>query len=289
MGQGIERVLRHGNRTDIETRQAVYSVVYGLHTSPLNPQLLVPKPDIVLLESGNANWSADPAHYVTHLKNSFPPYSQLISTCEERAIQVAFGDFGLTSKALGADFVFFGASKALTANTLAVDLVSKALQRERICRRELVGKTLAAAFLGMPLVTSCLNTAAVFTDTGQNITAEIKQLADTLNPEDHFIINTLRNKVIAYKEQQMARDLWDIYGRKPHIATVIGAQHLGLERELTISPQRQAAFLKRWKTLVSNVPNNPKTFTSGVILSFSGNQWIIKKNFEFPVLKTLIV
>lgn len=180
---------------------------------------------------------------------------------------------------------------ALTEGAIGTKLLMQVIEdRKQITRRgflKKVGtgfKTAAAVWLSMPLIESLLFLG--FGVQGDFVHPNLRKLIEKTHPETWFFILTLRNVVLAQKEQWLMEQMGD----KPHhIATIIGAAHTGLEDQIRKSPEERLKFLQAVKPLLEHM-FVPESVYKMVQFEFNEKRlhWRPTKIFEIPELKELV-
>jgi hypothetical protein len=85
------KITRNKNITTIETGTGTYTILYGLHVVPQNPDDVPDNITGIILETGIHQWLKDPVKTIQKLKNH-PQYKLLFARLEKEQISVLFAD-----------------------------------------------------------------------------------------------------------------------------------------------------------------------------------------------------
>lgn len=189
---------------------------------------------------------------------------------------------------------------ASVANLALGATIFKSLINERkIGRREMFrewwrgAKKATLVWATMPAIESLLFITKGIQ--GEFTHQEIRKLIDITHPETWFLILTLRNASLAYKQQWLLKKMQqDSYLRnprndvaeKPHLGTAIGSAHTGLEYWSQFNAEDILNFLKAAKPLLSRV-YEPETIYKMAMFEYSGKEWTPSAGLEIPELKEL--
>lgn len=163
----------------------------------------------------------------------------------------------------------------------------KELKNKKISRRkflELGGRATLASWLSIPLISSLGRIITAFTEVGHGPTAELKKISHQLHPEVDLLILTLSNIIFVQKEQWLMEKMDD----KPHLATIIGAEHCGIENEIQSPKEKRIEFLERLSPILPLVVSPLETFYQIAIFDFDSKNWQTKEILEVPELKELL-
>lgn len=268
------RLEREGNVVRIEKPEGFYTIIYGIHSRPTEPQQLPERFDGLFLETGRNNYLEASLNFLKAFKGD-RQYQPVFQPLEEKRIPIYFADAFLDEKVIALDSLVTGGEGGL-----AVIIASQIRKNGQISRRDFLRAT-ASTWLLTPFVSSM--GGFFFGDIGEEPIAELQKFSHRLHPEDKLLTLTVRNIIIAHKEQWLTERI----GKGPHLATILGADHVGIEDWILNSPEERITFLYRskpiWRPFVA-----PETVYQMVRFDFDGYQWQVGEIFEVPELKELV-
>lgn len=284
-------VRREGNIAHIQKPGKTYTVLYGFHIVSQNPKEIPENTQAIFLETGMFRWAADPVKSLYDLREHVQ-YKRLFERIEKERIPVIFGD----PKYKQSDALLLLADNAFTAMGWMAGV--KLLQSARRTlrgeegdegnKRNGVGKatllTLAGAWMLLPFASSTVQLFSSITGVGLEQSAELKKLSHKLHPEAELLYLTLRNTVIAEKEDFLANVL---DGRNTHMTTVLGAGHVGIEDSLQKSSEERIQYLRHLQPLLKKIAI-PEYFYQIAKMEFTGKEWKVGEILEVPALKQLV-
>lgn len=274
---------RNGSSTTIHKPHGTFTVLYGHHYSSYDQQ--IPKTTTGLcIETASSNWVRDPLHAL-FISKVFPQFSGAFEEAEKRSTPTYLMDpaihnaipVAVTEVSLLAAEAIFGmrmGKKAL-----------KALQKKgrNLSRRELLSigaRTIGSLWLLLPGLSGVGQLASTLSDTGHGPSATTLQFSHALHPEQLLCTTTLRNVVLAYKQEWLMKNL----GGNPHLTTIIGAVHADIETCILSSPEKRLCFFDRVMPALKPFVI-PETFFSITQCMYENGGWKARKNIEVPELK----
>jgi len=212
-------------------------------------------------------------------------YERLFPILETKRLPVYFADVHLVEdKAADVENLLVAGEATLSAYLLAK--TAQETKHAPISRRDFLklgGKAALATWLSIPFMSDLGISASLEMREGRSASAEFKKASHRLHPEARLLIDTVRNIVIAHKEQR----LMEYMKSHPHLVTILGAAHVGIENDIQSSAEKRLAFLQTLKPILHKV-YTPGTFYRAVRMDFDGKNWQVGDTFEFPELKALI-
>jgi len=281
--ESLERKIKQGEITEeeleriwellekkpflVETDNGRYLIVLSEHTKREKPER-IGNPDALVLETGALNYTtSEKAEELAEKLSEFEQYKDLMKKAAKEKIPIYFVDQPLSDWELflaekstkligiGAGSVFLGLLYGWVIRKLAQ---KRGEESERMSRREFLERFLT-------IIGAASIAAGVW---------GLKTLPERLTPG----IIKLRNIIIAYKLEEIAKRLKSKLGRKPEISVVIGAAHFGLIPDLEkIEAGEKSRFRK-------------KTTPTIVRLDFDEKEgrWKTTEIFEAEILKKLV-
>lgn len=187
----------------------------------------------------------------------------------------------------GMSYPFLVAALEGAIGTTLLAQIIKNRQRKTYTRRDFLikgAKAAVGAWLLMPAIEGLLFTTLGMQ--GEFMPPDIRKLVEKTHPETWFFLLTLRNIVLAHKEQW----LMETMGNKPVLATTIGSAHTGLEDQIMRSPEERLQFLRAVKPLLNRM-FDPESIYKMVQFNFypdRWNWWGPSRVYEIPELKELV-
>jgi len=272
----------------IEKPEGKYVILYTAHHEQVELNELLPEEtDGFFMETGPHDYTADPVEVF----RCVPDRGYL----EENNISVYLGDTNLNLSAIITDKAVV-VGESILAGSMIGSEISSEIKRHKDKKKEkeidrrsflrIGAKGLAGAYLSMPLISTAGRIFSGFTGYGSSTTAEFKKLSQKLHPEEHIFLYTLRNVVMAHKQQHMMENMND-----SQMATLIGAAHTGIEDQIKHSPEERLEFLKALKKagILKKVIKDPETFYKVLQYDYDEEegQWSYQET-EIPELKELL-
>jgi hypothetical protein len=260
------------NVSQVETEVGKFKIMYSLHNFVANPKIVEGSDGIVLELLGETFDEAGMEKSADWIQEDrFSPYKEVVREAAEKHVPVFLTDLSLkTMKSkefrgtYGQDVFKEMVEKAFGA--MGVFLSVNVLLSEKMSRRDFLKKgAMAVAALGayasFPLSKDILGEAETSLRTKEidetSVLRKGERLVDTAqyhtHPETRSLMVDARNDLFAQKSETIARSLGKSLGRKPSIAIVIGAGHVGLERSLQKSGDDRLGFIR--EKLGSNIGN----------------------------------
>jgi hypothetical protein len=140
-----------------------------------------------------------------------------------------------------------------------------------------------AGWLLFPSIANMLHLGSTIAGTGQSATAALKKISHKLHPEIDILYLTLRNAVIAEKLSYLAKS----FAKRPHIAIVLGAGHVGIEDMLTSSSARRLKYLSQKKYLIRKLAKADYLHKATTI-NFTGKTWGSTRTNSIDTLKPML-
>ena len=285
-------VERDGNVAQVIRPEGTYSIIYGMHVLPMDPEVIPSGLDYLVFETATTlpghmfTWVESPATALYGLRGD-KQTSPLFGRLAKDKTPIVFADvvLDITRLDLGArdfrPFVLEGmAGVALTKSFIdsTEDVFSRPISRRSLLK--FGGLALAAHFLS-PAITTVTPLITSSTGIGNEPLSEFEKAVYRIHPETLFLSVKLRNIVLAHKQNWLMKKLG-----VAHAGTVIGAAHKGLEVELQASEEERLGFLKKterfWYQLIF-----PESFYKIVVMKFDGKDWVFSDTYEVPELKDL--
>lgn len=261
--------------------EGIYTVIYGLHETP-NPATLLPGHFDGLFVEANDDYSKDP----------FAVLNWALGRAQERyffdyikgeKIPMYFADMSLSNWGL-----------ELTARTLLISAetiiggkllldIAKDLEKRKLSRRDFIVRGVLSIWA---LGTSTSMVARILsskTGRGDKLSAELIRTNEKVHPETHLLLATVRNVIMAHKEQYLMERI----GGNPNFVTTIGAAHVSIEDQIRATPQNRIEFLQAIKPVLKEFADTG-TFYKLLRFDFDGNHWRIGDELEIPELKAII-
>ncbi len=286
--QAVEVELeRSGNVATIVKPEGTFTFIYNNAYFPKDYSDQLPSEiDGLVLETGVNPWMDDPLRYV-HEHQANRGYFRLFRTIQEMKVPLVFADFWYKNKGFGTEYIpaVLEALGILGETKIGIDLLKK-ISREKKDRRDILkigARSIAAAWLVQPALSYFSALGANAIGEGEESTTELVKLSNKTHPEVFLLTTTLRNVVIAHKEEWLASKK----GNKPHFATIIGVGHAGIEDQIQYSPEERWEFLRRLKPLLQMLVRPEEFYRIGEF-EYTDNMWKVNEVHEVPELKKLV-
>ena len=276
------KITRNKNITTIETGTGTYTILYGLHVVAQNPDDVPERITGIILETGIHPWLKDPVKTIQKLKNH-PQYKRLFDRLAREKTPVLFADVKYKYN----DFALILADNVFTAAGWigGMRLISQLIRNDTKSQRGFVANLaygLASAWLLLPVVSNMTRLGSSITGEGTEQSARLKKLSHKLHPEAELLYLSLRNAVIAEKAYYLAQT----YGKKAHIAIVLGAEHVGIEDMLIRSHMERLGYLKKFQHLLHKIVL-PEYLYAIIKMGYNGKEWRMEKTEKVPALEAL--
>lgn len=250
-----ERVYKGAGEGHVETPNAQYSVMYGLHVFEQSPDF-VDDVDAVLLEM---MFSKDDAGYLsewaTEKLPSITQYRAIIKKAKELSKPVFITDYigepgrvvkeSITSKALSALEALLGGHLLLNKGLLSKEDIETTVPASSLTRREFLkqignaGKYIGATYLLVPTLRTVVGLSDILSNVPIEVNRPLNKIVETIHPELDSKLLEGRNDLIAAKSETVAEILFDELKIKPRLGIVIGGAHTGIEDSLKKLPQER--------------------------------------------------
>lgn len=283
------QVSRNEDVVHIVKPGAEFTVVYGIHVSPIDPTKIPLSSDGVILESGAFDYIKEPANVLNTLRNR-PDYVNLFPQLEAQRIPII-----LTDSMYIPDESVIGASSLPDITVKVAEVTTglvlsrqgiRDLTNENLTRRRFLkggGRIVAGAYLTLPGIAEAFRLLTSAIGKGQETSADLFNFSESIHPEVNVLVLKIRNALISYKEQEIAR----IMGEKPHLVTLIGAAHTGIEEQLKLDTNDNLDYLRALQPIISKIATKT-TFPRAAIFEFGEDGWETTKVHEFPELANLV-
>lgn len=233
------------NITEIETNVSHYRIVYSDHRIPNRPEAVRGVDGIILegfLPYNPENAAMGIVEYLTRFE---PQYYEVVREAIREETPIFFLDArdnpattGKIDKTRLPEKWQIGAAELLIALILLSDIeIKKQMSRRRFLNES--GRVLGSLFLSSPALQFIFRELSALPKgepkekslfrRGEKLLGSINR---TIHPETRSFNIDTRNTLIAQKSETVARVTNGELGRKPILAIIIGASHMGLEREL---------------------------------------------------------
>lgn len=271
----------------IHKPEGTHTIFYGSHVELIDPEKLPKKFHGLFLETGYVNYSDNP---LSCLKNEMEGgYQKLLKVAERKKIPVYFHDPYMPSLRILMDMKMISWMSETAIGAFLLEQIAEEaynLETQKMTRRDVLklGAGLAAtAWLETPFMSHLINLLRAGTDIGNEEAIKIQKLSYKIHPEQDLIILGLRNTVMAHKQEWLMKQM----GHLPHMVTVLGRAHVGIEDLLQYSPEDRLAFLRSLRPLINQIVV-PETFYQITSFNYDGKKWQTGEVYEVPELKELI-
>lgn len=262
---------------DIKKPEGIYTLLYGVHILSQNPEDIPDDADAVVLETGIVPYLDDPDKAFGHLKDHIQ-YRTLIKYLEKKRIPIIFNDI---------KYKYNDMALLLLDNSMSVWKWSqgmKLLSRTAGARKPVrLFRYLTAGWLLFPFFANAIRLASVFTGVGLKYSAQLKKLAHRLHPDSDLLFLTIRNALIAEKNEYYMKH----FGINKHIVTVIGAGHVGIEDMIEMDNDKRMSRIKKLMPLIKRLVD-PEYFYKAVRYVYNGDKWQVAGTIESVHLKQLV-
>jgi hypothetical protein len=248
------------------------TVLYGIHIKSQNPQELPSDIQGIILETGIHQYLKDPLLSFQKMKEHVQ-YRELFEILEKKKIPVYFVDL----KYRLADPILMMLDTTFTGIEWFAGM--KLLKKGRKNPLNL----LVGVWLVLPFLTNLLRLGSAFSGIGQQQSGALKKISHKLHPEADLLYLTIRNAVIAEKTKYLLRRSGD----SPHLVTILGAGHVGIEDMLQMSEEKSDSFFRRYLPLIKKIAEH-EYFYKIVEFRFNGKNWNVASVTEVPTLKNLL-
>lgn len=275
-----ENKVQFPNVSHLELPEATYTILYGMHIVEQNPEELPVDTDYLLLETGMHEYLKDPQHTIDRL-SSHVQYNALFKKADKMGIPIVFADLKYKYN----DFALLFLDNALSAAGwyLGTNLLKRSVKHGKNGDiRKATLNAIVAGWLIMPFAINALRLGSTALKIGEEKTNKLKRLSHRLHPETELLYLTLRNAVIAEKAKTLAR----IDKKKPHIAIVLGAGHVGIEDMLEMSDERRLALINRCRGILQYLARPEYLYTT-LLGKKKGKDWQTSTLLT-PSLQTVI-
>lgn len=253
---GSVRLEREGNVTHIYKPEATYTIIYQRHTRSVNPDQLPEDLDGLFLET---DITTHPLYYLNNKNIDKTNYGRLSITASNREIPIYLADIVLRPNVdlddllSQEELITYGEALlggGVLGETYRRLVIVPYMKYSKVSRADFIKGAFAVLVGGWFFTPGISESGRVFAGEDNGISADFQRLSHKLHPEQLLVIGTLRNIVMAHKQEWLARQM----GNNPHFVTVIGGKHVGLETELLNSGETRLDFLKksqfRWGSLI---------------------------------------
>jgi hypothetical protein len=256
--------------------------LYGLHVVAQNPDDVPEKTNGVILETGIHPWLKDPVQTTQKLK-THPQYKLLFERLEKEQIPALFADvkYKYNNFALLLADNVFTAAGWIGGTRLINQLIRHDTKPQRGFATNLA-YGVASVWLLLPVVSNVARLVSAITGEGMEQSARLKKLSHKLHPEAELLYLSLRNAVIAEKAYYLAQT----YGKKAHIAIVLGAGHVGIEDMMIKSHVERLSYLKKFQNLLHNLVL-PEYLYAIIRMGYTGKECRMEKTEQVPALEAL--
>lgn len=279
------RLEREGNVTHIYEPEGTWTIIYGPHTFfSYDPKQLPKGTDGLFLEH-QSNYLKNPLGFLSADKES-KDYQPLIEFAETNRVPVYFADLDIRNEMLVIPAEVLVELTETVVGAAILKKIPQVMRNNRMSRRQFLkigARALSGAWLMTPMASMVGTTASGLTGAEEERTAEFIKLSDRMHPEDILISKTLRNVVLAHKEEWLMNKM----GNKPHFSTIFGPLHAGLEDQIQHSPESRIEFVRALRPVLKTVVT-PETLYKMIRFDFDGKNWRIGEIFEVPELKELV-
>lgn len=274
-------INRHNGVVDIIMPEGIYSIIYGEHYTPQNPNMLPPHMDGISLEGvlildNDSLDSIMSQNFPYSLENDLQ-YKNLMPVLEKRRTPIYALDVAVQSNTTSGVLQGFDGlpeiSEFIIGGALAVKLLSRRMKRRTFLR---AAGAAAATYLTLPVVSDIGMVLSNKLGVGDEISANVAKTTSRLHPEYHLLVAKIRNTLFALKERVIMNEL----GSNSQIATVLGAAHVGIEDQIAKTFEENLDDLHNLRPVLGIY--NHESLYRGYKYEFDGMNWKMTKRYEFP-------
>lgn len=291
------RIERIGNMANIVKPEGTYTILYSRHDRVQEIPAQFPSNLNGIFLEVSGNYLIDPLFYMSFLANRlpedpFPQYEKVIKLAEEKMIPIYLADVNTVSFPLLDKAVLVGTAASFGETTIGLTMLAKLTQVEKkttgekkINRRNFLKQTAttaAALWLTTPVISNIGRIVSAYGGVGEDITANFQKMSHKLHPEQGLVVLTIRNELLAHKEEWLA----NVLGNKPNLATIMGAAHTQIEDAIQSSPYDRLAFLRSVSPIIKTFFTSESLYKM-VRLDFNGKEWQVNNILIIPELKAL--
>lgn len=278
---GNSPVERHGSVATITKPTGTFTILYGNHFFPENPENLPHTATGIFLESAE-DWSEAPLTdlYMGKIRHQS---AAIFPHIEERRIPVYFSDPYFRGKVplYIAEGGLLGIEAVVGTRLLRSARKQWQEQRENLSRRTFLtisAKTLAGVYGLLPATTAI----ARWLPLGHAATAGAVKFSHAVHPEEFLFTTIFRNAVIAHKQEWLAKQR-----QQQHFVSLLGGMHVEIEDAIALPPERRLAFLRRVIPLIRPLLA-PRTFSTMEECTYNGSYWRKGRTHVVPDLEDLL-
>lgn len=244
------------NTVEVQSESADYRIVYANHSRESNPQDAEGSDAIVLEFIFNQDSQESISKAVAYLVQN-GPYKELAKYTARNNIPLYLLDLSSNAERYNEATIGAVAAETVVGAGLIRSGVSD-LKKEKSTRRDFlkgIGKLTGGAYLGTPAAGTVMNLVSL----GEGLQHEptegsvIRKIDRTLLETNEIIHPELRgltvhgrNVLIAHKTEILAAQLSSQINRRPLISIVMGASHVGIEKDLVESREDRLTELKKY-------------------------------------------
>lgn len=283
-GKKNVEIINKGNVVIIKKPEATYTIIYGIHVRGQKVEDIPKDIDGLFLESGTFPWFEDPAKCVRDLSKHMQ-YNPLFATIEKEQIPILLGDVMYKYNDLLMLLLDTGVST--TQWFVGYRMLQSLLggndkkKKQSVAQKVVVGGI--AAWMLLPTLATMLRLGSSFMGVAEKETSALKRFAHKVHPESEVLFLTVRNAAIAEKVSFFAQKL----GKKPHIAIILGAGHVGVEDMLVKSSDERMKILLQHRGILKRLVREDY-FAGLAEITFTKNQWKTEREFTVPELQQII-
>ncbi len=266
--------------------EGIYSILYGVHILPTDPNLLPQNVSAVFLETGMIKWEDYSMDSLNYLRNH-RQYKEIFEQMEKKKITLLLGDVNYRFSWLipFLDIAVLQAEASmgmkLLKNSLATFNKNEKLSKKDIAK--IMGGSAAGLWLLLPMLPDLVRAVSVLTNAGLKKSATLQKAVYKLHPELFLLLKTIREAVIAEKEQKLMEHI----GNRPHFATIMGGAHTGLEDQILATREERLKTLQRLKPVIKLLVV-PESFYQLAQWNFNGNEWELTRIYNLPELREVV-
>ncbi len=284
----------------VPTPEADYRIIYGFHNIKQNPEDLGDAHALALELAGDYFSIESAERLALYVMEQHQQYREIVKEAKNKKIPLFFVDIPRLD-----DLVLILNSLLIVSESLVgLGIISSLIQRapKPMTRRDFI-KILPSVIIGSYLSSHIPGMASTAMNLGrineETVKRKIHRFLTTLNekthPETYIILLTLRNYIIAQKLNTIAQMLRkDFINKKPQVAIVIGASHIGIETALQESDDERKTLLTR----IFNLPITEMVLKEAISnvatiawLEYDEKleKWVTKKIFFDPVIGQALI
>jgi hypothetical protein len=249
------------NVFNVETPHAQYKIVYSRHYIMNNPEIVANVDGVVVEGTGAFKDRDDVDRFIsnsTHPNDQIanPQYKEIFKRIMRENKPLYLVDINTSSPSSKTDVniaaikgTYLPAAEAGAGVALGMSGVKDLRSEKTPTRRRFlkgISKIFGGAYLGSHLPAQLTSDTVEQSEQSslRKMNKTLTRFNNRIHPETTGYAITMRNTLIAQKSEAVAQELQKEIGKKPVIAILIGADHVGIEDELKLSEEERILKLK---------------------------------------------